>query len=149
MAVECSVCMENFQRDGDKCPKLLPCTHILCLQCLQQLSNGRPRVQCPECRIRHNVPNRNVMNFPTNRYMVENLEHIQMIAHLAEAGVAMENEMAQRLSQMEAARAEEEQRIMQEMGQRVDERDSIIGPGRKLTQRPQLRLKDFKPTAMT
>ena len=127
MAVECSVCMENFQRDGDKCPKLLPCTHTLCLQCLQQLSNGRPRVQCPECRIRHNVPNRNVMNFPTNRYMVENLKHFQMIAHLEEAGVAMENEMAQRLSQMEAARAEEEQRIMQEMGQRVDERDSIIG----------------------
>ena len=127
MSTECSVCMENFQRDGHKCPKLLPCTHTLCLQCLQQLSNGRPRIQCPECRIRHDVPNRNVMNFPTNRYMVENLEHIQRIAHLEGVGVVMENEMAQRLSEMEAARAEAEQRILQEMGQRVAERDRIIG----------------------
>ena len=126
MSTECSVCMENFQRDGDKCPKLLPCTHTLCLQCLQQLSNGRPRVQCPECRLRHDVPNRNVMNFPTNRYMVENLEHIQRIAHLEGIGVVMENEMAQRLSEMEAARAQAEQRILQEMGQRVGERDRII-----------------------
>ena len=126
MAAECSVCMENFQRDGDKCPKLLPCTHTLCLQCLQQLSNGRPRVQCPECRVRHDAPNRNVTNFPTNRYMVENLEHIQRIAHLEGIGVVMENEMVQRLSEMEEARAETEQRILQEMGQRVVERDRII-----------------------
>ena len=131
MATECSVCMDNFQSDGDKCPKLLPCSHTLCLQCLQQLSNRRPRIQCPECRIDHDAPNRNVTNFPTNRYMVENLEYIQKIARLGDAGQEMEHEMAVRLSQMEAARIQAEQRILQEIEQQVANRDHIIDAWRE------------------
>ena len=126
MATECSVCMDSFQPDGDKCPKLLPCSHTLCLQCLRQLSNRRPRIQCPECRNNHNAPDGNVVNFPTNRYMVDNLEYIQRIAHLEEADEEKENEMVQRLSQMEAARVQAEQQLLQEMGQQVAEKNSTI-----------------------
>ena len=84
MATECCVCMEQFELDGDKCPKLLPCTHTLCLQCLQQLCNERPCIQCPECCAFHQVPNRNAKKFQTNRYMLEILEGKEKIAHLEE-----------------------------------------------------------------
>ena len=84
MATECCVCMEQFELHGDKCPKLLPCTHTLCLQCLQQLCNERPCIQCPECCAFHQVPNRNAKKFQTNRYMLEILEGKEKIAHLEE-----------------------------------------------------------------
>ena len=80
--VECCVCLEQFEMDGDKTPKLLPCTHTLCLQCLQELSDGRPDIQCPECRHLHMAPDRNVINFPTNRYVLEILECRKNIADL-------------------------------------------------------------------
>ena len=82
MATECCVCMEQFHLDGDKCPKLLPCTHTLCLQCLQHLSNGRLRVQCPECCAFHEIPKGNAKRFQTNRYMLEILEGKDKIAQL-------------------------------------------------------------------
>ena len=82
MATECCVCMDKFKLDGNKCPKLLPCTHTLCLQCLRQLSNGQPRVKCPECCTFHDVSNRNANNFQTNRYMLEILEGKEKIAQL-------------------------------------------------------------------
>ena len=44
---ECCIYLEQFQLDGDKTPKLFLCTHTLCLQCLQELSDGRPDIQCP------------------------------------------------------------------------------------------------------
>ena len=79
---ECCICLEQFQMDGDKCPKLLPCTHTLCLQCLQELSHGQPDIQCPECRTHHEAPERNVINFPTNRYVLKILECRKNIADL-------------------------------------------------------------------
>ena len=68
--------------DGDKCPKLLPCSHTLCLQCLQELSDGRRNIRCPECRTHFEAPERNVINFPTNRYVLEILECRENIADL-------------------------------------------------------------------
>ena len=80
--VECCICLEQFQLDGDKTPKLLPCSHTLCLQCLQQLSNGRPSVQCPLCRAHHEAPGRNVIHFPTNRHVLDNLKSLEIITSL-------------------------------------------------------------------
>ena len=84
MATECCVCLEQFELDGDKCPKLLPCTHTLCLQSLQQLCNGRPRVRCPECCAFNDAPEGNAKKFQTNRYMLEILTCKEKIAHLEE-----------------------------------------------------------------
>ena len=74
MSIECSICFEKYQEEGEKCPKLLPCSHTLCLQCLEQLVNqGGRRLQCPECRENHQLPAGGVRAFNTNRYILEAL----------------------------------------------------------------------------
>ena len=78
----CSVCLEGFARDGDKCPKLLPCSHTLCLSCLRQLSRANSLIpletsfiECPECRVSHKVPQvTGPTGFPTNRYVLHTLD---------------------------------------------------------------------------
>ncbi len=66
---ECSVCLETFSQDGDRVPKLLPCSHTLCLGCLMELVKG-PKVDCPECRQEHRLSHGAAGSFPSNRYGV-------------------------------------------------------------------------------
>ncbi|ESO88097.1 hypothetical protein LOTGIDRAFT_126485 [Lottia gigantea] len=64
--LKCMICRENFN-DFDKLPKMLPCHHTFCLDCLQQMFRvegefrqtltsafrGMPtavKIQCPSCR---------------------------------------------------------------------------------------------------
>ncbi len=78
---QCPVCMEPYTDAGDKVPKLLPCSHTVCAQCLNGLHRYEPNfgdhVVCPECRERHEIcyiSYRGVgasETFPTNRYIVE------------------------------------------------------------------------------
>ena len=70
MATECSICLEKYEKQGDKIPKLLPCSHTVCLQCTRQLIENS-KLNCPECRTENRVP---VRGFPTNRYLIENLD---------------------------------------------------------------------------
>ena len=72
----CPVCLEIYTKEGNRCPKLLPCTHTVCVQCLRKLLY-KCQVQCPECRLRHQVPSQGVPVFPTNRYVLENIELAQ------------------------------------------------------------------------
>ncbi|XP_064397895.1 E3 ubiquitin-protein ligase TRIM56-like [Halichondria panicea] len=60
----CHICLEQY-----KIPKLLPCGHSFCLQCLVKIdeANTKPRARargyrltvicCPECRTNHNISN--------------------------------------------------------------------------------------------
>ena len=68
-SMECPICFDNFTKEGNKCPKLLPCSHTLCATCLQQL--GLLLIDCPECRKTHGKP---VDGFPTNKYILEILD---------------------------------------------------------------------------
>ena len=70
MATKCSICWEKYEKQGDKIPKLLPCSHTVCLQCTRQLIENS-KLNCPECRTENRVP---VRGFPTNRYLIENLD---------------------------------------------------------------------------
>ena len=70
MATECSICLEKYEKQGDKIPKLLPCTHTVCLQCARQLIENS-KLNCPECRSENRVP---AGGFPTNRYIIDNLD---------------------------------------------------------------------------
>ena len=76
----CPICFEIYT-EGNRCPKLLPCTHTVCVLCLRQLVRNS-RIQCPECRLHHAVPSGAVQAFPTNRYVLENIELAQRNAAL-------------------------------------------------------------------
>ncbi len=75
METECVVCSEAYQAEGDKRPKLLPCSHTYCLGCLRRLINYSV-LSCPECRTTHRVPQGGAEAFPTNRYILGYLEEL-------------------------------------------------------------------------
>ncbi|KAL9980323.1 hypothetical protein ACROYT_G008894 [Oculina patagonica] len=63
--VSCPVCKTTFTK-----PKMLPCLHSFCLQCLegiQRTSGRRDIIACPECRREIRVPaSGNLDDLPTN-----------------------------------------------------------------------------------
>ena len=81
MSSACCVCFETYVWQGDMCPKLLPCSHTVCLNCLRKLI-AEELVQCPECREYHQVPSQGAQIFPTNRYVLENIELAERNAEL-------------------------------------------------------------------
>ena len=48
---ECPVCQEEFTD-----PRVFPCDHSLCLNCIGQIKKGN-QIKCPECNAIHNVRN--------------------------------------------------------------------------------------------
>ena len=63
----CSICTEIFTH-----PKLLPCFHTFCLQCLQQYVSSFSKddqFPCPLCRYQATVPEKGVTAFQTNFYI--------------------------------------------------------------------------------
>ena len=59
----CSICLDLMQE-----PKILPCNHVCCKQCLQKHASRcqatSTTLQCPECR--KDIPNNNIDNLPTD-----------------------------------------------------------------------------------
>ena len=62
---ECGVCWDTFEKEGAKCPKLLPCIHTFCISCLKTLAEDG-EIQCPLCRTIHQIPSEHIENLPTN-----------------------------------------------------------------------------------
>ncbi|XP_041350418.1 E3 ubiquitin-protein ligase TRIM56-like [Gigantopelta aegis] len=63
----CSICTERFH-----CPKLLPCFHTFCLECLRQFvssSSKDGQFLCPLCRHQVTLPEEGVTGFQTNFYI--------------------------------------------------------------------------------
>ncbi|XP_006823570.1 tripartite motif-containing protein 2-like [Saccoglossus kowalevskii] len=48
----CSVCLERYKN-----PKILPCHHTFCEQCLMKLKGPRSTIKCPNCREHLSVSN--------------------------------------------------------------------------------------------
>ena len=74
MDTECCVCFEPYERVGGKCPKLLPCVHTFCVQCLTRLINNG-KMRCPECRPWHPLSQADVQNLPVNSRILEYLNY--------------------------------------------------------------------------
>ncbi|XP_018596292.1 E3 ubiquitin-protein ligase NHLRC1-like [Scleropages formosus] len=57
--LECKVCFETFcGQQGQRRPRMLPCGHVLCAQCLSVLSQPLlSRLECPFCRRLYAVAN--------------------------------------------------------------------------------------------
>eukprot|EP00058_Branchiostoma_floridae_P002397 XP_002587885.1 hypothetical protein BRAFLDRAFT_87272 [Branchiostoma floridae] len=54
----CSICLELFTR-----PKVLPCQHTFCQDCLQDHAEVRMPFQCPVCRLKYNKQGRVLRKF--------------------------------------------------------------------------------------
>ncbi|KAI8506094.1 hypothetical protein Bbelb_164470 [Branchiostoma belcheri] len=65
--LSCSICLELFTR-----PKVLPCQHTFCQDCLKDHARRGGTFQCPNCRQEINLPQKGVASFPTNN-LVANL----------------------------------------------------------------------------
>ncbi|XP_066270094.1 tripartite motif-containing protein 2-like [Branchiostoma lanceolatum] len=77
--LSCSICLELFTR-----PKVLPCQHTFCQDCLQDHAGGKARFLCPNCRRRVRMPRQGVAGFPDS-LLVRNLcERLQDQATLSE-----------------------------------------------------------------
>ena len=67
----CPICLDHFTD-----PKILPCFHSLCLQCLQnvpvELVNGSLYLPCPTCRLSCLVPGKGVASLPPS-FVINNL----------------------------------------------------------------------------
>ncbi|XP_025082359.1 E3 ubiquitin-protein ligase TRIM56-like [Pomacea canaliculata] len=64
---ECPLCLERF-----KSPRILPCFHTFCLQCLSRLietQSSRSSFPCPTCRTRVKIPSGGAAKFQVNFYI--------------------------------------------------------------------------------
>ena len=66
LLLQCQVCFEEFEEDGDHVPRLLPCTHTVCHMCIGRLIRNN-KLECPECRTKHKATNKE-KSFPQNKY---------------------------------------------------------------------------------
>ncbi|XP_045176404.2 tripartite motif-containing protein 45-like [Mercenaria mercenaria] len=65
--LDCSICLSAFND-----PKILPCFHTFCLQCLDEyvIRNGQAgKFECPLCRVDTEIPVGGVKSFQSNFYI--------------------------------------------------------------------------------
>ncbi|CAH1245746.1 CLCA1 [Branchiostoma lanceolatum] len=60
----CPVCLLHF-RD----PRVLPCLHTFCKQCLQEWATKQQPLECPTCRTQVSLPDQGVNGLRTNFYV--------------------------------------------------------------------------------
>ncbi|KAI8508994.1 hypothetical protein Bbelb_128420 [Branchiostoma belcheri] len=67
----CQVCMLHF-RD----PKILPCLHTFCKECLEGWATKQPPLECPICRLPVSLPDQGVDGLKTNFYVNNLLDFV-------------------------------------------------------------------------
>ncbi|XP_078656566.1 E3 ubiquitin-protein ligase TRIM45-like [Branchiostoma floridae x Branchiostoma belcheri] len=77
----CAICMLHF-RD----PRILPCLHTFCRECLQLWATKQQPLECPTCRKQVSLPNQGVDGLKSNFY-VSNLLDFAAVKKGAEPGV--------------------------------------------------------------
>jgi tripartite motif-containing protein 2/3 len=51
----CSTCINQYSSDShEHQPKLLPCSHTVCRQCLERIVNSQPRSDAIKCKLKKN-----------------------------------------------------------------------------------------------
>ena len=76
-SLSCPVCFEDFEENGIRVPRLLPCSHTLCHTCIGQLIRNN-RLECPTCRMKHEARNKEI-NFPQNKYILTMMRRRQRL----------------------------------------------------------------------
>ena len=81
ISLKCSVCLEMY-----KDPRVLPCLHSYCLNCLQGLASTDV-VSCPQCRAKYDVPKGGVASYPTDLSLLPELEKAKSKSGLQQESV--------------------------------------------------------------
>ncbi|XP_078581783.1 uncharacterized protein LOC144865109 [Branchiostoma floridae x Branchiostoma japonicum] len=74
----CSICLELFTR-----PKVLPCGHTFCQDCLQDLAEVRVPFQCPNCRRQVRLSPQGVTGLPDSHIIANMCERLQQQTSLS------------------------------------------------------------------
>ncbi|CAC5379845.1 TRIM71 [Mytilus coruscus] len=61
--LECNICTELFDEDK-RIPRLLPCHHPFCSECLKRLGHRKDTIKCPTCNAVHKVKKNGPSDFP-------------------------------------------------------------------------------------
>ncbi|XP_078619099.1 uncharacterized protein LOC144886354 [Branchiostoma floridae x Branchiostoma japonicum] len=70
--LSCSICLELFTR-----PKVLPCQHTFCQECLQQLAGKKKTLECPTCRLQVRLPSKGVTGLPASCIVANMCERLK------------------------------------------------------------------------
>ena len=66
--LKCGICLELFQD-----PRSLPCLHTFCCECIQQsLLNDNRSLNCPVCRVKHELGEEGASLLPVDQHSLEN-----------------------------------------------------------------------------
>jgi len=88
-ATVCSLCQEVF-RD----PRVLPCLHTYCLNCIQGWSNDRrPRgakPRCPRCRKKYRIPQTGLEELPRNFCVLNTLRERDLTTDATESALCIQ-----------------------------------------------------------
>ena len=68
----CQVCFEAYEETGKHVPRILPCFHSVCEDCIKKLMKEN-NLDCPECRAKHPAAN-GFLSFPQNKYIISNVK---------------------------------------------------------------------------
>ncbi|KAI8509634.1 hypothetical protein Bbelb_120620 [Branchiostoma belcheri] len=77
--LSCSICLELFTR-----PKVLPCQHTFCQDCLQDHVRDKKHFECPNCRRHIKLPFQGVPGFHDSHLVTSLCERLQNQATLSE-----------------------------------------------------------------
>ncbi|XP_035687668.1 E3 ubiquitin-protein ligase TRIM71-like [Branchiostoma floridae] len=70
--LSCIICLELFTR-----PKVLPCQHTFCQECLQQLAGKKKTLECPTCRLQVRLPSKGVIGLPASCIVANMCERLK------------------------------------------------------------------------
>lgn len=84
--LKCQICLETY-----KSPKVLPCLHTFCLQCLTKLCRPEERIIiCPTCRCESQIPKDGVAAFSSN-FFINNMLDFLYVAQSSSKPVSCTN----------------------------------------------------------
>ena len=75
--LECSICFEKMVE-----PKILPCGHTFCLDCLCEIEPKEKKIKCPECRKEHDLPIEGAKGFNKNYKLATLIDNFPQLATL-------------------------------------------------------------------